>query len=1166
MHSLIRFIIFLLICSTSHGEPPSPLARHGQELISHIHDKDQLGTPRVRALAQDKHGFLWIGSEHGLFRYDGYDFKAYRHDSNNPHSIIEDKIYALLAAKDGRLWIGTKSTLSVYDPELDRFSFYRNDPNKPSSLANNEVYRLYEDKNGGIWVLTYDGLSHLPYGKQSFTNYRADGPKGQKLSHSTVFDIIEDRHGKMLVATDGGIDILDLESQTIQSLQSYSKTAEIESKRAYNFFKDSHERIWVGTYRGGLLWLADDDRTVVRGHPSHTQFPALPQAIIRHIIQANEQEIWASVYGKGIAVIDRQSGKFLRALTTQRGVDSSLADNTVHTMLKDKTGLIWIAYLAGNQTLSTVNSNATGSKIIYSHENKQNALDIKEISVMGRLGDEGFLFAGEGLNLINQNGDKIPLPESLLEIDKELRRFSQSSDQNPIKLSNIKTLSDGSTIFVYQDRRIKRYRKRQNSLEEIQSNNFCDSLGVSSIIANHVWFSCNTLSLLRVNLETGKNQEFRMESPDNVIYSYTNNIILDQQETLWVSTEHGLFSLKNALTADSETALHASHLVGDDVKGIHMDKQGRLWADTSTGLFEGSIENSKLHFKRLTNIKNAPQGSFFLGVVGEDEFGRLWGSKGVFDSRNNSFYPLNQADGYFLSQGKLAASYSDKELLFSTANGLISILPETLKIPQRAANLAISNVSLDGKPLNFYKQPSISMKADESTLSVELAILDFTDPGKNRFEYNLQSEQSQWQSIPPGQHSLLFSNLAPGSYTLHLRGTNSRSIDTLPSKAIHIEVLPQWYQSNVFKAACTLLIILALLGFYRLRLYQHKQEKRKLSKLVSDRTQELNQKNSDLEQRGQQLTVALDELMETQEQLLEKEKMAALGELVSGVAHEVNTPLGISVTAASHLHDSSRSLQSSFEQGSLTQDILKQYLGKTIKTTNIILANLNRSSELIRNFKNVSVDQHNEVFSKIQLHDYLNQVLETLSPTVKNSNCKVHFQCPSDIVLHSYPGIIAQLITNLVNNSVQHGCSPNKGGNIYLDVHSQDQSVILIHRDDGVGISPSIKRKIYDPFFTTKRGKGGSGLGLSIVFNLVTQRLGGSITCSSEAPEGAKFEVTLPMNLDKAVDQVHEQVNPMNEEPTDSTVISPETTAGTASQKSNEHSLSNDTSLPSTNA
>ncbi|WP_299775985.1 sensor histidine kinase [uncultured Pseudoteredinibacter sp.] len=1156
MHCITRFLIFLLLCSTTHGESLPLLARHGQELISHIHDKGQLGTPRVRALAQDQQGFIWIGSEHGLFRYDGYEFKAYRPDSNNPHSIIEDKIYALLAAKDGRLWIGTKSTLSVYDPELDRFSFYRNDPDDPNSLANNEVYRLYEDKNGGIWAATYDGISHLPYGKQTFTNYRADGPNEQRLSHSTVFDIIEDRHGKMLVATDGGIDILDLESQTIQSLQSYSNTPEIESKRAYNFFKDSQQRIWVGTYRGGLLWLADDDRTVVRGHPSHSQFPALPHATIRHIIQANEQEIWASVYGKGIAVIDRQSGRFLRALSTQRGFDNSLANNTVHTMLKDKTGLIWIAYLAGNQSLSTVNSNAPGSKIIYSHDNKQNQLDIKEVSAMGKLGDEGFLLAGEGLNLIDKNGDKIPLPKSLLEVDKELRHFSQSSDQNPIKLTNIKTLSDGSTAIVYQDRRIKRYQRSQASLEDIKVNDFCDSLGVSSVIANHAWFSCNTLSLLRVNLASGENQEFRMESPNNVIYSYTNNIILDQQNTLWVSSEHGLFSLENALSADSESALHASHLVGVDVKTIHMDKRGILRADTSNGLFEGRTKDSKIHFERLNNIKSAPQGSFFLGVMVEDNVGRLWGSKGVFDKRNNSFYPLNQSDGYFLSQGKLAVSYSDKELLFSTPNGLISILPDTLNIPQQAANLAFSNVSLDGEALNFYNQPSISMKAAESTLSVELAILDFTNPGKNRFQYNLQNEQGQWQSIPPGQHSLLFSNLAPGSYTLHLRGTNSRNIETIPNKAISIEVLPQWYQSNAFKAACTLLIILALLGFYRLRLYQHKQEKRKLSKLVSDRTQELHQKNNDLELRGQQLGEALDELMETQEQLLEKEKMAALGELVSGVAHEVNTPLGISVTAASHLHDSSRSLQSNFEDGSLTQDILKSYLRNTIKTTSIILANLNRSSELIRNFKNVSVDQHNEVFSKIQLKDYLSQILETLSPTVKNSNCKVHIQCPENIVLHSYPGIVAQLITNLVNNAIQHGCAPNKGGNIYIDVHSQDQSVLLVHRDDGVGISPSIKRKIYDPFFTTKRGKGGSGLGLSIVFNLVTQRLGGSIVCSTEAPEGAMFEVTLPKNLDQAVDQAQDQAESEYEALAGKNVLPDE--------NASEHSTSKDTELPST--
>lgn len=1110
---LVCYLILALCIAQSQAKD---LAKYGVELVSHINDHGKLGTPKVRAIVQDQHGFLWIGSEHGLFRYDGYDFKAFTHNENDPNSIAENKIYTLLVARDGRIWIGTKSTLSVYDPQSGHFKAFQNDDKNPNSLVNNEVYRLYEDKDGGIWVSTFGGLSYLSYGQESFENYRANTKGASSLSHSIVYDTIEDRHGKMLIATDAGIDILDPVSKTVSQL--HYNVDNIKTITAYNFFKDSHQRIWLGSFKRGLMWLGDDDRTIIPGHTSHKQFAALPTSVIRTIIQSNDKEIWASVYGRGIAIIDRESGKLLRVLSKQHGIDTSLADNTVHTMLKDRTGLIWIGYLAGKQTLSVINSNASSSRILYSHSDDPTELNIKQATAMGRLPSGSYLIAGEGLNIINSNGKLDNLPSALNSIDSELRTHSPSSNNEPVKISHIKSLKNGKVAFAYKSRKIKIYNPKNGSLTDLEVADFCKSLGASMLSQTHAWFACNALSLLRVNLDTGENTQFEIRSPANIKYSYTNKILINKEGTLWISSEHGLFTLRNASLATNDTQVKASHLLNKDVTNILIDKKDNIWADTTDGLFKAIPSTSKIVFNKQEGIVGAPSGSFFRRAMIEDNKGRLWGEKGVYDISGQRFYALDKSDGYYLNQSSFASYYNDQEMLFSTPNGILSILSNNFSSSDHSANLSISEVLLDNKPVQISQLEQITMQAGASTLYVELSVLDFTDPLKNKYRYKLQREESSWQDLPQGQRSILFSNLAPGNYTLKLQGKNSKNISSIEPPSLRINVLPQWYQSLYFKVAASICFFLLLFSFYKLRTHQHQQAQKKLSKLVSDRTKEIKDKNKNLEEQSLTLSSTLNELMETQEQLLEKEKMASLGELVSGIAHEVNTPLGIGVTAASHLNDNSKALQDAFDQGELTQDMLKNYLDKTSQTSQIILANLIRSSDLIKSFKNISVDQRNDLLSSIELQSYLEQILDTLSPALKSANCKVQLQCPEGIKIRSYPGLIAQLISNLVNNSIIHGCGPNEGGNISISVSKNEKDGITIsHSDDGVGIDTNIIKKIYDPFFTTKRGEGGSGLGLSIVFNLVTQRLGGEIHCRTQAPEGARFEVYLPLEINNDV-------------------------------------------------
>ena len=250
------------------------------------------------------------------------------------------------------------------------------------------------------------------------------------------------------------------------------------------------------------------------------------------------------------------------------------------------------------------------------------------------------------------------------------------------------------------------------------------------------------------------------------------------------------------------------------------------------------------------------------------------------------------------------------------------------------------------------------------------------------------------------------------------------------------------------------------------------------------------------------------ELADAQSELIRTEKLASLGALVAGVAHEINTPIGVSLTAASYLEDAIISA-SSREAGITSPAEQAKRLEKWRQTLKIILTNLNRAAKLIKSFKQVSVDQSSDLLRTFDLRDYINEVVESLLPTIKKSKHRIENQIAQGIVMHSYPGAISQIMTNLIQNALLHAFPPGESGMVAIQATEEAGEVEIIVRDNGMGISPEIINKIFDPFFTTKRNDGGTGLGLFIIHNLVRNQLQGRIECTTEVGGGTEFHIAL---------------------------------------------------------
>lgn len=318
------------------------------------------------------------------------------------------------------------------------------------------------------------------------------------------------------------------------------------------------------------------------------------------------------------------------------------------------------------------------------------------------------------------------------------------------------------------------------------------------------------------------------------------------------------------------------------------------------------------------------------------------------------------------------------------------------------------------------------------------------------------------------------------------------------------------------RLAFFLFILLVLLLVYSLyiRTYDKELFVKTLRKEVEDRTQQLSEKCEELKE-------VINEMKATKNQLIESEKMASLGSLVSGVAHEVNTPLGVSVTLASHMQDETKQLSKNLEAGLLKRSDLENYCAESSESYQMLSSNLQRAANLIRSFKQVAVDQSCEELRSFKISEYLQEVLLSLHHMLKKTQIQVKVEAPeNEIEVQTYPGALAQIITNLVMNAFIHAFNNGQeSGQILLSIEYEQDNVKLKVEDNGKGMEQDVRDKIFELFFTTKRGSGGSGLGMNIVYNLVVHRLLGTISCQSSVGKGSTFLLRFPTRIEYASDR-----------------------------------------------
>ena len=300
-------------------------------------------------------------------------------------------------------------------------------------------------------------------------------------------------------------------------------------------------------------------------------------------------------------------------------------------------------------------------------------------------------------------------------------------------------------------------------------------------------------------------------------------------------------------------------------------------------------------------------------------------------------------------------------------------------------------------------------------------------------------------------------------------------------------------------------------AFIKRDISERKKAERDLLGLTETLEQRVADRTGLLELTNRELMATLDQLQRMQDHLVESEKMASLGELIAGIAHEINTPVGIAYTASTHLDKTTRDFAKLFADGTMKRSDLQDFMDTCLESTRLLVSNLNRASELIRSFKQVAIDQSGEAKREFTLRPYIEEVLLSLRPVLKNTNHTMQISGDRELVLNSFPGAFSQIFTNLITNSINHAYDEGGAGTLLISFAQEGKRLQLTYHDDGSGISNDNLEHVFSPFFTTNREKGGSGLGLHIVYNIVTQRLHGTIICESGKGQGTTFIITIPL-------------------------------------------------------
>lgn len=1140
IQSILSFALYALVTASGgaglRAETQEP---EGTISFDRLTEEQGLSSRITYYLMTDHYGFLWIATNNGLDRFDGNGITTFGNRGRDSVSLPRADIYSMHEDPSGRLWIATGDGLSRFDRRDQNFHTVRAAGDR-SGAPGNVIHAIHGDRTGVLWLFTAGGLlSYDPDGDrfESFGEYRilpgfSEEYRMANIDYDANRRYCEDRAGNIWIGTmrNGLFRISPVRKRVEHFLHDPGDETSLAGNAVTEIREGPLGRIWI---------ICDRDKLCVANggeHPDFTPFRG------KDFSKATGDRLLALHTGRRNAIWVFGSTGMARISASDFGLTGhpypeSLASPVVYGRIAEDAQYLWICT---NQGLCRFNK-FTKEMVVY--RNGPGKQDMQRDVCYSAVRDgEGALWINHlypGIDRARPERKPIsgllPFPGEYSGLGSYCIPFSGSSGRlwvghrggglveyrigdngKPVLLSHYSskeirsnTLSSNRIIDLAEDREGRLWIGTENGLNELdqatgritryfRSQNkpaavaplFIDGSGV-------LWMG---LEGRLVSMDPGR-RDYRtldLKGEDSTQYGnlWINDIYEDVSGNFWVATGRKGLLLVNRGTGMCRTYRSVPGMQGtiscNNINAIYEDRQGRFWIGTEAGLNRMDRESGSFR------VYGKDEGFYddYIFDIGEDGAGRLWlcTRKGItrFDPESGSVLNLAEEDGMVNSGFIFRCSRSGETgmMYFGGPEGIDYLDPRSISSNPFIPPVYITGIRINNRSVHFDRPvpdlEEIDLGYRDNDITLSFVSMNFTKPWKNRYAYMLDDYDKEWIRCGPGQEAR-YTSIDPGRYVFRVKASNNDLVWNEDGRNLVINIRPPWWRTGLAIGAYILLAVGIVLMYIRIRTWRLENEKKELEGLVRERT---------------------EEMRKAQSRLILAEKMAALGELVGGMTHEISTPVGVSVTAASKLIDESNRMAKLFEQDEISRGEFREYLETADQTARLILSNMERTDAMLTNFKQVSVDPAGERKRIFRVGDFIGDLVRSLKPKTDERQIGIELACPPELEIDSYPGALAQIVTNLVINSLKHGFS-DPGGKITISAERTGEAFSLQYADNGKGIPPDVLPRIFDPFFTTDH-KAGTGLGLHIVYNLVTVKLEGSIDCDSTEGKGVRFTIRFP--------------------------------------------------------
>ncbi|GAA4824433.1 two-component regulator propeller domain-containing protein [Algivirga pacifica] len=840
---------------------------------------DGLSQTSVFAILQDRQGFMWFGTEDGLNRYDGYEFKVYKADPLNKNSLANSYIYSLLEDGEGNIWVGTRKGVTKFNPEKELFTRYVHNPEDDNSIIDGRVHAIVEAKDGKFWLAMNNGLSVYDPSEDSFRNYYDK----KDLPTRYVKSILETKDGTIWIGTDeGGLCkyLPDSDKFKIYAPDPTNRHT-ISDADAYALYEDRKGTLWVGTYGGGLNKFDPETEKFEHFRANENDPNALQSDIVFAIKEDLSGNLWVGTRGGGLSLMKKGAEGFT-TFWNDPATQNSLAHNEIWTIYVDDAGLTWVGTGEG---ISIYNPKQYKFEHIAPNEASSNGLphgfvwDILEDS-------DGTLWVAtnNGFTKYNRqtNTFKVyqhdPADPTSIPSDRVKAVVEQSS-----RYLWLATNGGGICRMDKQTETFKTFTTASPPPSNLASNSVWELLkGRGDIL----WISSN-VGLNKFNTKTFENTILNPDAqkPEHQLKSYgAETTYIDSDGVMWVGAENGLVRYdpkSKTYTVYRHDENDPNSLSEDYINFIYEDQKKRLWVGTGSGLnlFDPKTET----FKTYTEEDGLPNNVIYNAI--EDKSGNLWLTTNFGLSKFNpdamSFRNYTASDGLQSNEfnGNAYEILSSGEFMIGGINGFNIFHPDSIKdsdyVPQikitefdvvyqaiGAGDEINGNVILD-KNINYTKE--IDLSYEENVVSFEVASLHYAQPSKNRYKYMLEGFNDDWIEVAADQRKVTYTNLDPKEYTFKVLATNNDGVWAQKPLSIKISVHPPFWMTWWFRILTVLVLGGSVYSWYRYRLNKALKQKKKLEIKVAERTEEVMMQTEELQQQAEELAVQRDYLSEKNE-------------------------------------------------------------------------------------------------------------------------------------------------------------------------------------------------------------------------------------------------------------------------------------------------------------